>query len=304
MDIGKLKKQLKESQTFGPVYRWMKRARNELCRQGRLRGRYVFEDRAKGSDRLCIVLAGYKEYLYPAVLGRLQKYAPADMDICIMTSGLYSESMSERCKENGWSYLSTKKNNVSLVQNIAIHLFPKAEYIFKLDEDIFITEGYFENMLRAYHHAEGGNYIPGVMAPLIPINSYGNVRVLEKFGQLETYTKLFEKPKYSCDLHKKFYSIAETAKFFWGEGGYIPSIDEMNRCVTAEPLEERPCAVQFSIGAILFTRALWEDMGYYPVSGWINIAGDEKNLCSFCCLSSHPLMVSENVLVGHMSYLS
>ena len=304
MNISKLKKQLKESNFFGPMYGRLKRERDELRLQSRLRGKYTFEDWGKGSDRLCVVLAGYKEYLYPAVLGRLQKYAPADMDICIMTSGLYSESMSKHCEENGWSYLSTKKNNVSLIQNIAIHLFPKAEYIFKLDEDIFITEGYFENMLRAYHHAEEGNYEPGVMAPLIPINPYGNVRVLEKFGQMETYTKLFEKPKYSCDLHKKFYSTAETAKFFWGEGGYIPTIDEMNRQVAAEPLEERPCAVQFSIGAIMFKRALWERMGYYPVSSWINIAGDEMNLCSFCCLSSHPLMVSENVLVGHMSYRS
>ena len=307
MDLGKLKRQFRESETWGPLYGQLKAAYDEARRRNRLRGRYVFEDRAKGSDRLCIVLAGYKEYLYPAVLGRLQKYAPADMDICIMTSGLYSESMSERCKENGWSYLSTKKNNVSLVQNIAIHLFPKAEYIFKLDEDIFITEGYFENMLRAYHHAEGGNYIPGVMAPLIPINSYGNVRVLEKFGQLETYTKLFEKPKYSHTSEHQVYCNPDVALFFWGKDGHVASIDEMNRQVSSEPLEECACAVQFSIGAILFTRKFWDGLGQFPVAllgGYGgNIGRDEKAINHYCNARSLPLMVSENVLVGHLSYM-
>lgn len=304
MDIRKIKIKLKNSRAFGPLYMRLKLTRDELRRKSRLRGRYIFENRSKGCDMLCMVLAGYKEYLYPATLGRLEKYAPVNMDICILTSGIYSSEMSKFCEDKGWSYLSTKKNNVSLIQNITIHLFPKAEFIFKLDEDIFITEGYFDNMLRAYHHAEEGNYNPGVIAPLIPLNPYGNMRLLEKLGLVETYTRLFDKPKYSCDLSKEFYKNPTAAKFFWGEDGYIPSIDKMNKQFASEPLEERPCAVRFSIGAIMFRREFWESMDYYPVSHGINMAGDEIALCSFCCLSSLPLMVTENVLVGHLSFLS
>lgn len=304
MNLRQIKNKFKYSKTFGPAYARLKKIRDKMRWRSRLRGRYSLENRSKGSDRLCIVLAGYKEFLYPAVMGRLKKYTPSDMDICIMTSGLYSESMSKMCAENGWSYLCTKRNNVSLIQNIAIHLHPKAEYIFKLDEDIFITEGYFENMIRAYHHAEQGDYVPGVIAPLIPVNPYGNVRVLEKFGLSEKFTEMFEKPKYSCDLKRQFYKNPEAAKFFWGEGGYVPNIDEMNKKVSEDPIEERACPVQFSIGAILFKQELWIDMMGYPVSRRRNIASDELALCSFCCLSSRPLMVTENVLVGHLSYLS
>lgn len=306
MDIGKLKKDLKSSKYFGGAYARLRAARNEIRRRYRLHGKYTFEDRAKGSDRLCIVLAGYKEYLYPAVLGRLKKFAPPDMDICMMSSGLYSQELSRRCAENGWSYLSTKNNNVSLIQNIAIHLHPQAVYIFKLDEDIFITEGYFENMLRAYRHAEEGDYEPGVMAPILPINSYGNLRVLEKFDLVETYAKRFEKPKYAFDANKMFYKNPEVAKFFWGEGGYVPSIDEMNKTVSEEPLVEHACAVKFSIGAIMFTREFWEGFGQYPVtllggSGG-NMAIDERAIIIYSFIESRPLMVTDNVIAGHLAY--
>lgn len=307
MDIGKIKTQLKNSKTFGPLYECLKSKKTEWQRRSRLRGNYTFEDRSKGSDRLCIVLAGYKEYLYPAVFGRLEKYAPTDMDICIMTSGIYSEKMSKRCADKGWSYLSTKRNNVSLIQNIAIHLHSKAEYIFKLDEDIFITEGYFENILRAYHHAAEGDYEPGVIAPLIPINPYGNVRVLEKFGLIDIYTKLFEKPKYLCDWDAQYHANPQAAKFFWGEGGYVPSIDNMNRRVVREPIEEYPCAVRFSIGAIMFTRGFWDAFGTFSIplkSGFGgNMGSDETEICAYCMNNSRPIMVSENVLVGHLGYL-
>ena len=109
-----------------------------------------------------------------------------------------------------------------LIQNLAIHLHPKADYIFKLDEDIFITEGYFENMLRAYHHAEEGDYIPGVLAPLIPINGYGNVRILEKMGLVDVYTVLFEKPKMCHGQDRLLESSPEAARFFWGGGICVP----------------------------------------------------------------------------------
>lgn len=307
MDIGKLKKNLKSSKYFGKSYAKLKAVRDELRHRHRLHGKYNFEDRSKGNDKLCIVLAGYKEYLYPAVLGRLKKYAPSDMDICMMTSGLYSADISKRCAENGWSYLSTKKNNVSLIQNIAIHLHPKAEYIFKLDEDIFITEGYFENMIRAYHHAEKGDYEPGVIAPLIPLNSYGNVRVLEKFGLYTKYEEMFEKPKYSFSPDKQLYINPEVAKFFWGGGGYVLPIDEMNHRVSSEPLEERGCTVRFNIGAIMFTRLFWNQFDQFPIKlgGSIggNIGRDERDLCAYCMNDSHPIVVSENVVVGHFSFM-
>lgn len=77
--------------------------------------------------------------------------------------------------------------------------------------------------------------------------------------------RLFEKPKYSCDWDAQFHLNPQAAKFFWGEGGYVPSIDDMNRQLMLEPLEEHPCAVRFSIGAIMFTRAFWNTFGAFSI---------------------------------------
>ncbi len=263
----------------------------------------IFRNRSKNSDKLCIVLAGYKEFSYEAVFGRLKKYAPADLDICIVSSGKYSDILEQMCKENGWSYLSTKENNVSLVQNVAIHLHPNANYIYKLDEDIFITEGYFQNLLRAYEHAKTGDYVPGVIAPLLPINGYAHFRILDKLNLKNIYEEKFETPKYMAGGHRQVENNPEVAKFFWGEGGYVPSIDELNARFSSESLEERACPIRFSIGAILFERKFWQDMGYYHVNrNFTSLGMDEEQVCTFCVSVSRPMMVSENVVAGHLSF--
>ena len=162
-------------------------------------------------------------------------------------------------------------------------------------------------MIRAYHRVEEGDHDPGFIAPIIPLNPYGNVRVLKKYGLIETYTDLFEQPKYSFDARMQLYMNPDVARFFWGEGGYVPTIDEMNRDASREPLRERPCAVRFAIGAIMFKRDFWEFFGQYPVpvAGFFgrNIAGDEIRLCSFCVIQSRPAMVTENVVVGHLAFM-
>ena len=265
------------------------------------RGRFI--NRSKGTEYVCIVLAGYKDYLYPAVFARLKNYAPDDMDVCVVTSGKFCETINRICEENNWSYLSTEENNVCLVQNVAISLHPHAKFIFKLDEDIFIAKGFFDALKRAYKHSEEGEYFPGVAAPLIPINGYGHVRVLEKLGLTEEYCRRFGTLKYAAGHERPIESSPEAAKFFWGEGGVIPSIDEMNELFSKGPVEERAVGIRFSIGAILFDRMIWEKMGYFYVNRKaVGLGRDEEQLCSYCCLNSRPIVVSENVVVGHFSF--
>lgn len=298
MIVQKIIKFAKNNRFLGPYYEKIRVYRRDRP----LYGKCEFEDRSKGNRRLCIVLAGYKDYLYPAVLGRVAKYAPDDLDVCICSSGLFSEELSRICKDRNWSYLSTKLNNISLIQNIAIRLHPQAEFIYKLDEDIFITKDFFNRLYKAYMHAGQSQYFPGVVAPLIPINGYGHMRILEKLGLLSKYENMFETPKYAAGSERKIECSPEAARFFWGEGGKIPSIDEMNERFFAETQEERPCPIRFSIGAILFKRELWEKMGYFPVDSGIGLGSDETRICAYCCTASRPLMVSENMVVGHFSF--
>lgn len=298
MNIYKMKKAFKKSAFFQKI----NKVYDKICIWHRMRGRYTFVNHSKGSDRLCIVLAGYKEYLYPSVLGRLKAFAPKDIDVCILTAGLNSSVIASWCEECGWSYLRTKRNNVSLIQNIAIQLHPSAQYIYKLDEDIFITENYFDKMLRAYHHAEVSDYIPGVVAPLIPINGYGHLRILKKLNLVKDYEELFGRPRCQRRDDYPVECNSKVALFFWGNDSKIPSIDEMNRDFETGRIEEYPCPIQFSIGAILFKRNLWQDMKMFPVSRVHNLGMDERSLSYFCCVSSRPIMVSENIVVGHLSF--
>ena len=269
----------------------------------RLKCHYQFKNRSHGSDKMVMMLAGYKDYLYPEVFGRFRKYLMSELDVCIITSGKFVPEIDKMCEENGWSYLSTKENHVSLVQNVALSLHPSAKLIFKLDEDIFLCEGFFENMLRAYEHAKKGQYEAGVIAPLLPVNGYGHVRVLEKLGLSEKYEELFgEKPVHAAGPEHIIENDPRVARFFWGEGGFVPSIDEMNRKFSAEPLEERACPVRFSIGAILFERSLWENMHYFEVNMRYPVGMDEESMCAYCINASRPILVSENVVVGHFSF--
>ena len=107
--------------------------KKEKDKKRRVKGKYTFINRKKDSEKLCIILAGYKQFLWEDVFGRIEKYVPKDIDVCIVSSGLYSEELAKIAEKNDWSYLSVKQNKVSLAQNIAINLFEKATMIYKLD---------------------------------------------------------------------------------------------------------------------------------------------------------------------------
>ena len=162
------------------LYAGLKKKRDDK----RIRNKFAFHgefiDRSKNKQYLCVILAGYKSYLYSSVFSRIQKYKMDDMDICVVTSGKFDQEINELCQKNDWSYLSTKENNVSLVQNVAISKHPNAQFIFKLDEDIFICESFFERMLQAYSHAQTGDYDPGVIAPLLLVNGFTSLQILRK----------------------------------------------------------------------------------------------------------------------------
>ena len=263
-----------------------------------------FVNRASNYESLLIILAGYKSFLYPCVFERIKRYTPHNVDVCIISSGKFSSELDELCKKNNWSYLSTKENNVSLVQNVAISLHPKARYIYKLDEDIFITKGYFDKLKQAYVHASyNSDYRPGIIAPVIPLNAYAHMLVLDKLNLRNIYEQKFEKPYFIAGNDRQIENNPDVAKFFWGEGKFIPHIDKLNALLSEDDTKEAVCPIRFSIGAIMFERNLWEKMGHFRVNRkWNQMGEDEIQICSFCMSDSRPIFVSKNVAVGHFSF--
>lgn len=302
-----IKTYLYENKYTKNIYRKLRR---DYIQKHYLTGEHEFINRSEGHEKLCLVLAGYKNYLIPAVMGRLKMFAPEDMDICIITSGKWSEEINKLCEENNWSYLSTKRNNVALAQNMGIELHKKAKYIFKLDEDIFLTEKYFERMYETYKECKkSSDYNIGVLAPLLPINGYGHFKLINKFGLTDMYRKKFGDLKIAAGIDRAIENSPELAKFMWGEAIMVdgkeyrlPTIDEMNRKLSEEEAEVEACPIRFSIGAILFERKLWKAMGYFKVDNGAGMGRDEAQLCSYCLLESRPVMVSSNILVGHLAF--
>ena len=285
------------------IYNKIKKMYKNMQKKRRLKGKYKFENRKKDFSKLCIIIAGYKPFLYSTIFKRIEKFIPKDIEVCIVSSGKYEKELSKIAEDNEWSYLSTKRNCVSLAQNIAIKLFDKAEYIYKLDEDIFVTKGYFETLYKTYKDCENnGDYQVGIVAPTIPINGYGNLNILKRFNMEKVYTEKFERPKYAAGRNRKIESDPNVAKFMWGENEYLPTIDEMNYQMSNDKFSYNACPIRFSIGAILFKRKFWEDMQYFKVKRGNCLGIDEEQICSFCIISSRAIIVSNNTVVGHLSF--
>ncbi|MBR5914122.1 MAG: hypothetical protein IKZ58_07165 [Selenomonadaceae bacterium] len=264
----------------------------------------LFIDRRKNSPFLLNILAGYKPYLFEDVFARVKKFVPNAFDVCITSSGLFDKNLYDIAKNYGWSYLSTARNSIPGVQNLIMPLYENAQMIFKMDEDIFVTQNCFEKLLQTFNHCQTqGRYNVGFVAPLIPINGYGHVRILEKLGLDEYYEKNFEKIIYGAQHERMLEKSPEVAKFFWGEGNIIPSIDMMNVAFQIRKMEYRACPIKFSIGLILFHRNLWTVMGGWitpPVGSGGGI--DEMQICDFCVKQSLAMIISENTVVGHLSF--
>ena len=254
---------------------------------------------------MLMILAGYKPFLFEDVFARVKAFTPKQFDICILSSGLFDETLNKIAAENSWSYLSTAQNNIPFVQNLAIMLHEQAELIFKMDEDIFITEGVFDTLLKTAIRVQNyEHYNVGFVAPLIPINGYGHVRLLEKLGLLETYEKTFEPVLYGAQHSRMIEKSPDVAKFFWGKGGIVPSIDEMNAAFRIQKISYSICSVRFSIGFILFHRNFWKIMGglLMPPPNEFGVGLDEMQICRFCVEASLAMVVAENAVVGHLSF--
>lgn len=286
-----------EAKGFTEFFVWENKLLESLWRSCE----YQFVDRRKGKQKVCFILAGYKEFLWEDIFARVQYFLPSDVEVCILSSGIRSEVLERRSKENGWSYLSTYRNNITSIQNIALALYDRAEWVYKMDEDIFLTKGCFDKLLSIYKCVESnGNYNIGYIAPLIPVNAYGYVTILEKFGCLDDFENRFEKAIRGGNPNRMIESDHRVAEYTWGCNSPILKLDELNKWFEKEKYSI--CGVRFSIGFILFKRKLWEAMGGFMVSGNLDLGLDEVEMCQWCVTESMAMVIAENTVVGHFSF--
>ncbi len=301
MDLREL---LKNNFLTKDLYAFLRSKKRQYVFNSKIKTKYKFVNRSKAQKKLCIVLAGYKEFAYNIFFERIKKFSPSDIDFCIISSGKYCEVLEKICEENNWSYLSTERNNVCVAQNLAIHLHPDAEYIYKLDEDIFITENYFETAFETLQRVtEDSDYAVGFVAPLILINGYSTLRILKKLNLREEYEKRFERLYHAHGNDRMIENNPDVAEFMWGKDGIVPHIDEINRFFQSEEFSYSVCPIRFSIGAILFKREVFEEIGMFSVYKKGNGLGDDElQFCNITMELSKAIIVAENSVVGHLSF--
>ncbi|QDR81947.1 hypothetical protein [Sporomusa termitida] len=267
---------------------------------------YTFVERTKDSKHLLIILAGYKKPLWDDVFFRVQSFVPEYFDVCVLSSGIYDEKLNRICEKNGWSYLSTANNKISAVLNIGIHLHKHAAYVFKLDEDMFVTKDIFQVLMKTYEKFELlERYEIGFVTPLIPANTFGYIRLLERLDLADVWQKTFGEAKYSDGTthHLEILRNPEAAKFMWGEQcESLKNIDILASELSKGTLEYCVCPSRYSIGMVLFSKETWIDMKMFPVTDGNNLGADEEHICKYCMMSARVMVVANNALAGHLGY--
>lgn len=266
--------------------------------------KYKFENRSKDSDVMLMVLAGYKPLLWSNVFRRLKNYCPDYIDVCLVSSGKYSDELSKLCEKNHWSYLSLKRNNINLAQNTAISLFKKANYIIKMDEDIFVTEHSIENLISRYEEIKkDSKYYPGTISPLINLNGYSYLKILEAYGLVDEYKKRFGEARF--DGHNKpiEHSI-DAAEMMWGITGELPKLDDLSREISTKIKDNySACPIRLTIGMFLMERSFWEDMGMFRVRRFVSDFGnDENEINKHAIWNSKAMLYDHSTVVGHFSF--
>lgn len=287
------------------IYRIIRKIINKIRYSINMTGSFKFEDRSNNYKRMCYILAGYKEELWDVVFDRIYRFAPENIDICIVSSGLKNEKLKSISENNGWSYLYTKRNNLCLAQNLVIKAHPQAKYIFKLDEDMFITKLFFDLMEKTYLHVKSeGKYDPGFVAPLITINGFTYSRILSIFNKEKLFIEKFGNIQITGggDSPDNFTKNPEIPLFLWSKIEEIKEFDKTNSVLNKRKIQYSVCPLRFSIGSIMFKRSLWENMGFFDVRRGNGMAQDEIKICNYCNTESLAVIISENSIVGHLAY--
>lgn len=271
---------------------------------------YTFVDRSSNAENLLLILAGFQPYYWDVVFSKVrnaQKAFHENLDVCVcVPCGVECafDDIKQRTTEIGWSMLYIKEDRLAQVQNTAIHLHPSAEWIFKIDEDIIISEDYFQGLKRCYLEADSKSmYKQGVISPLLNLNAVGLPLFLNTFNLLSEYQSQFGNFKIRFEdsedldiVHKS----PDVALFVWKHS--IPFDDVSKEIEIKNKGKYSFAPIRLSIGAILIKRTFWEQIGYFKVGSIGDMGVEEVQICSYCMTKMYSITIAEDVFAGHLGF--
>jgi hypothetical protein len=246
-----------------------------------------------------MVVCGYKPELWPFTLERVRLYVDLNhVDVVIIAPGVNNLELDLIAAANGWSYLRTLSNKLSLAQNLVLATFKKASWVYKIDEDIFINSYFIDGLFNCYNFVlSEGKYLPGMIVPKLNVNGFSYLRILDQCKKTDEYFEKFQEIKSACTNVKIHYS-AEAAKYLW------------DLTFAFDLLSKQPSSFceyvtiphRFSIGAFLVKRELIENMGFFNVTFDGVLGEEEVQICNFCQSNSFPIIMADSVFAGHFAF--
>lgn len=287
------------------AYEFVKRSAMDITRRSNSSDKYQFNNRSKGLKKLIIVLAGYKQPLWPMVFPRLAKAAPEDADVCVMSAGKYVEALASLCEERGWSYLSSGTNDVSLVQNVTINLHPAATFIVKVDEDMFVTDTTINKIVSYYEAIKSSSIVnPSLVAPMINVNGVCYRTLLSRLGLLAQYEARFG-PARVTTVGAPISDDPEACRWIWEHTVPLERTEAQLVGLTGDLMM---APVQFSIGLIGFERSFWNEIGGFPVKRHMlamkrsTLGADEEYICRMATFLGRPVVICQDAFAAHFAF--
>lgn len=278
----------------------LNRLRVDAGYRWRFAERHRLTDRSRDAARMLVVLAGHKPLLWPLTLPRIAAAAPDDVDVCLVTPGVERPELEALAARHGWSYLPTSGGHVSVAQNLAIRAHPHARWIFKVDEDVFVAPGFFEQLHAGYRRVEQeAEFDIGFCAPVLNVNGFSYVEYLRTLGLEDAYAERFGPVRRASDGISA-QADGEAASWLWSHG--LP-VDAIAARFAQQPFAYSIVPHRFSIGAILFERDLWDDMrGFKRLERAPGLGEDEQHICVTCLSRSKIMVVLHQLYAGHFAF--
>jgi hypothetical protein len=255
--------------------------------------------------KLLLIVIGFQPDYWKVLLKRIYVIAKENrVPVCLCIPGVlkYKRELYSFCEEFNFSSLFINDDRLGRAQNIAIKLFPEAELIYKIDEDIVIGRGFFKNMNAILEKAEKNErYKIGFVCPLINDNTFSYIYYLNSINKISEYETVFGKALFGMG---QIHSNPSAAVFIW-ETLETQTFDQMeHNLYVLNQGKYVVCPQRFSIGAILFRREIWEKMGMFTVGRDKETGLEERDFCAFCMDSGYRIVCDLDAFVGHLGYFT
>lgn len=80
-----IREKLKKSKIIFKLWTKYHNCKLKKVNERKTKGKYDFLNNSKQQENLCIILAGYKEFLWNDVFERIGRFMPDNFDVCIVS---------------------------------------------------------------------------------------------------------------------------------------------------------------------------------------------------------------------------